>query len=217
MPGEEPFPLPHEVDAGVQHLAEVLATRERLCLYRPDLTPAAVMLLLLKREDDWHLLFTLRTRHVTHHKGQVSFPGGARHGDDRDAAATALRETHEEIGLPPEAVQLVGALDDLATISNYLVTPFVGTLQAPPELAPSPAETHEVFWVPLSRLLDPEHWEITERRLGDRLHYPVWHFVGAEHRIWGITGHITAHFLEVTFGWRHPQFDPSRVSLDGHR
>lgn len=189
-------------------IESALSKRSRLCLAPEHRVPAAVLIPLFHDAGEWQVLFTLRTRHVRHHKGQVSFPGGARHPGDADLRETALRETLEETGLCPESVRVLGALDDLPTISNYLVTPFVGVLASPLRLVPSPGETDEIFWVPLARLLDPALWRAEERHLDGRVYYPVWYFSGAPHVIWGVTGDITTHFLQVAFGWAHPALAP---------
>src|SRR5581483_4386924 len=90
------------------------------------------------------------------HKGQISFPGGGRHGADEDLATTALRETWEEVGVHPDHVEIIGALDELMTISDFRVAPYVGVLkQTPYEFVPSPIEVAEVLEPPLRHLLDP--------------------------------------------------------------
>ena len=103
--------------------------RQALAEYAPrhiddDATiPAAVLILVYDRDGEAHVLFTERTDQVEHHKGQVSFPGGAFDDDDGDLEQTALRETYEEIGVRPEEVEIIGPLDDIVTASNFRVTP----------------------------------------------------------------------------------------------
>ena len=89
---------------------------------------AAVLLALLADGDDISVVFTLRTAHLHAHAGQVSFPGGGAEAHDADAIATALRESHEEIGLDPARVQVLGTLDSYITVSGYEVTPVVGLI-----------------------------------------------------------------------------------------
>src|SRR3970040_1208881 len=90
----------------------------------PTASAAAVLILIQDREGDPHVIFTQRTNHVEHHKGQMSFPGGACDEDDDGLEATALRETWEEIGVTPEHVKIIGQLDDMVTNSNFRVTPY---------------------------------------------------------------------------------------------
>src|SRR5581483_8365052 len=113
------------IDALAQALAGALAARERAVLERPESTAAAVLVPLLEIDGEPHLLFTRRASWLTHHQGQVAFPGGRHHPEeDRDLATTALREAHEEIGLDPAHVRLLGALDDIETIATrYVITP----------------------------------------------------------------------------------------------
>jgi len=96
-----------------------------------DLRPAAVLVPLFKDNGAWRVLFTKRTESVEHHKGQISFPGGSPDPEDIDLCATALRETEEEIGLAREAVSILGAMDPIKTITNYLVHSFVGVIPYP--------------------------------------------------------------------------------------
>ncbi|MFN2230957.1 MAG: NUDIX hydrolase, partial [Anaerolineae bacterium] len=118
----------------------VLANRSRHTLSDSSLTCAAVLIPLLFREGEWCVLVTQRTQHVEHHKGQISFPGGACDPEDASLEATALREVHEEIGLPSEALEILGALDDLQTITDFAVTPFVGVIRQPAAYRLNPAE-----------------------------------------------------------------------------
>jgi 8-oxo-dGTP pyrophosphatase MutT (NUDIX family) len=108
-----------------------LANRVRRTVNDPSLICAAVLIPLLYRDGEWWVLVTQRTRHVEHHKGQISFPGGACDPEDAGLEATALREAHEEIGIPPEAVEILGVLDDLPTITDFAVTPVVGVIPHP--------------------------------------------------------------------------------------
>ncbi|MDQ7029913.1 MAG: CoA pyrophosphatase [Ardenticatenia bacterium] len=161
----------------------------------PGWRRAAVLLPIHPGTDGWHLLLTRRTDAVPTHKGQISFPGGRVEPTDPDLAATALRETHEELGIPPDHVQLMGRLDDVQTrVSQYVVSPFVGLLPAAPLLRPNPAEIAAVFSVPLLDLLDPaihhvEWWEYAGRPVP--LHFYTWRGI----TIWGLTGAILADFL----------------------
>lgn len=118
------------------------------------LRPAAVLVPIVARGDDLSVLFTTRTEHLTQHAGQISFPGGGAESEDADAVATALRETHEEIGIPSTLVQPFGYLDCFETISSYCVTPVVGALDAAYKTTLDPREVADVFEVPLDFFLD---------------------------------------------------------------
>ncbi|MGE5314849.1 MAG: NUDIX hydrolase, partial [Acidobacteriota bacterium] len=112
---------------------------------------SAVLVPIIEADDgSFDLLLTKRTDRVEHHKGQISFPGGAADPQDESLTATALREAFEEIGLPEDAVRVLGVLDQVWTPSGFLITPIVGIIDSPmPLLAPSPAEVEEILIVPL--------------------------------------------------------------------
>jgi 8-oxo-dGTP pyrophosphatase MutT (NUDIX family) len=160
---------------------------------------AAVLALFGEDEaGGYSLLFTRRTETLETHKGQISFPGGSRDETDPDDAFTALRETHEEVGIPPAQVEVLGALPALWTVTGFWVTPFVGLLRAPIadlRLEPNPHEIAEVFWAPLARLEDPATYEHEYRQFG-AIRYPTHVFTIAGHRIWGATGAMVKNLLD---------------------
>ena len=141
------------------------------------------------------LVFTKRAEALSRHRGEISFPGGLEHPGDHSLEATALRETEEELGLPPSAVDVLGALDPIHTyVSRILIVPFVGLLAERPAWVPHPGEIAEVLEVPLPRLVEVEAEQRHEHEGG------VWHgFVYAVdgHTIWGATGWILHGFLDL--------------------
>lgn len=162
----------------------------------PALRPAAVLVLLTTGEDGVAVTFTERTSRVEHHKGEVSFPGGARDPQDADLVATALRETHEEIGIPPESVRVLGQLPPAVTRSNFLMHPVVGVLTGPARFVPNPFEVAEVFTAPLRALLDPAtRREEPQTRNGAAVTAVAYEHNG--HRIWGATARVLTGFLDM--------------------
>ncbi|MGM0604730.1 MAG: NUDIX hydrolase [Halobacteriota archaeon] len=165
---------------------------------------AAVIVPIVERDGEPQLLFTKRADHLGEHPGQMSFPGGGREPSDPDLAATARREANEEIGLDPAEVSFVGQLDEIETISEYAVRPFVGTIPDR-EYEPDEREVAEIAILPVTSLIDLENYE-SERRdhpyYGDvRIHY----FRVDGYTIWGATGRMLVQFLELTTDWRMPE------------
>ena len=177
--------------------------RDALALYEPgrsdrrEAKPAAVLLLLYERDDGIHLLFQERSHQVEHHKGQISFPGGARDDGDDGAAFTALRETHEEVGVAPEDVDLLGEIDEIWTISDFRVRPFVGWLRKwPYPFRFAPREVASLLEVPFDHLTDAANLVDDVREIdGGRVVLPSYRW--GEHLIWGATARILTNFLDV--------------------
>jgi 8-oxo-dGTP pyrophosphatase MutT (NUDIX family) len=116
---------------------------------------AAAVLVLVVNHAVPTIVFTQRTSHLTDHAGQISFPGGRVEDDDADAAATALREAHEETGVDARRIEIIGELPPYMTGTGYRITPVVGWSADPVQYAPDPSEVAEVFEVPAPFLLDP--------------------------------------------------------------
>jgi 8-oxo-dGTP pyrophosphatase MutT (NUDIX family) len=124
-----------------------------------DREPAAASVLvpLVVREGLPHVLLTLRTDHLKDHAGQISFPGGRAELRDRDAVDTALRETEEEVGLARRFIEVIGTLPPYTTVTNFVVTPVIGLVEAGFSALPDPFEVAEVFEVPLGFLMTPQN------------------------------------------------------------
>ena len=159
------------------------------------LTPAAVLVPIVCRADAPGLILTLRTDRLTHHGGQISFPGGRVESGDRDAAEAAAREAYEEIGLEREALEPLGFLDRYATITGFDVTPVLALVDPDARLVPDPGEVAEIFEVPLHWVLDPARHTLRSREfLGRTRHY---HVIEFEHReIWGATAAMIVNLAE---------------------
>jgi len=152
-----------------------------------DITPASVLVPIVTHATGLTVLFTQRTTHLKAHAGQVSFPGGRAEPGDATPEFTALRESQEEIGLPPERVEILARLPDYITRTGYRVTPVIGLLEPPLDLAPDPREVQEVFEVPLAFLLDPANHRRQTRELNGRVvgFYEIQY--EQAHTIWGAT------------------------------
>jgi 8-oxo-dGTP pyrophosphatase MutT (NUDIX family) len=150
------------------------------------LTPAGVLVPIIERPGALSVLLTRRADHLKHHAGQVSFPGGRMEPGDADIVATALRETHEEVGIRPWQIEVAGCLAPMPTITGYAVTPVVGLVAVDVELALDRAEVELAFEVPLAFLLDPAN-EVRSVREIDGIAVPLVEFHHGGERIWGAT------------------------------
>ena len=175
--------------------------RDRLHGHEPLLLPlegrmpAAVLLLLYEVRGEEHVLFQVRTQRVEHHKGEISLPGGGRDPGDESLLRTALRETHEEIGVAPEHIEIFGRLDDTPTISNFLMAPFVGAITEPGPypFRHAPREVETLLEVPLGALVSGELREWTQRPGGVLM--PA--FRHHEHFIFGATARVIDAFARL--------------------
>lgn len=190
------------VDELAERIVSVLSTHPRREYNRPGLRRAAVLVPLVVADGRVHVLLTKRTETVEYHKGQVSLPGGSTDAGDADAVATALRETEEELGIPPHRVRVLGTLDDVPTfVSGFVVTPIVGIIPHPLELRISADEIAEVLIVPLETFADPTKVRVEERdRDGERVQ--LLFYQHETHEIWGATARILRNFLDSVFGPR---------------
>jgi 8-oxo-dGTP pyrophosphatase MutT (NUDIX family) len=180
----------------VDQIKEILHRRERKVIDHPSFPHAAVLVPLFEKDGGCHLLFTKRSDQVKHHKGEISFPGGMFDEGDGNLRRTALREASEEVGLKEDQVQILGVLDDIVTVTEFIVTPFVGVFSYPYPFKLSPIEIAELIEVPLASLLDPgcfgekEILQIGRKRIVQAYQYK-------HHSIWGATARILKQFLDL--------------------
>jgi 8-oxo-dGTP pyrophosphatase MutT (NUDIX family) len=158
--------------------------------------PAAVLLGLVARPNEPHVILTQRTAHLRDHAGQISLPGGRLEPSDSGPADAALREAFEEIGLAPAKVELLGGLRHYDTITGFRIHPVVGWIEPPVALTPDPYEVAEVFELPLSFALDPRnHRRDSYERNGERRHFYVLPY--QNRYIWGATAGILVNFARL--------------------
>ena len=157
---------------------------------RETLTPASVLIPIVVRDaagsSGLTVIFTQRAAHLKDHSGQVSFPGGRVATRDPSPEATALRESHEEIGLDAARVEILGRLPEYHTRTGYRITPVVGLVAPPFELRADAGEVDEIFEVPLAFLLDPANHQRQSREWQGELR---WFFAMSyeDRYIWGAT------------------------------
>jgi 8-oxo-dGTP pyrophosphatase MutT (NUDIX family) len=181
----------------IEEIRKTLAARKKLTIVDSSLTDSAVLLPIYQKDGKCHIIFTKRTDHLTHHKGQISFPGGGRHDDDKSLLETALRESREEIGLKEADVRILGELDDAATVTSlYRIVPFVGLIPYPYDFVIDRFEVDEVFGLPIEGLLNNANRKEENLVYGDKI-IRVFTYELNDRVIWGATAWILNQFLEI--------------------
>ena len=158
------------------------------------LREAAVLLPLLERTVGITLVLTQRTQHLHHHPGQIGLPGGMIEACDAGPVAAALRETHEEIGIAPEQVDVVGQLESIDTRTGFRITPVVGFVAPGVEFRLDSFEVESVFEVPLDFLLDAANYQRQARHFAGVGEVRFYQLVHCERIVWGATAQILVNF-----------------------
>lgn len=172
-------------------------------------TPKAGVLVPLVETDEVGVLLTVRAAHLNSHPGEVAFPGGMWELEDNDLAATALRETHEELNLPPSCIELLGSLSTGLSKSGVQVFPYVGWVEHLEDCQPSPDEIADWFIVPWSFFADTAPELMPVHRHGVDFQIPHYHYQGRH--IWGLTAMILLELINLVEGtdWPLPAFAPT--------
>jgi 8-oxo-dGTP pyrophosphatase MutT (NUDIX family) len=181
-----------------EKLKRLLNNKNKAIIDRPDLLPAAVLIPLFQKNRDTHILLTKRTDQVGHHKGQICFPGGAFNYEDLDCQTTALRETEEEIGIEMDAVEVLGELDHMVTLSHFRICPYVGIIPYPYPFRLSCFEVERLIELPLDYLLkQAELKEATFSYEGQSVVNLCFDYQGDI--IWGATARILKNFMDILY------------------
>ena len=162
-----------------------------------DLVDASVLIPIIDRPQGLSILFTQRSQNLKNHPGQVSFPGGRVEKNDQDAIATALRESHEEIGLLPERVNILGQLETCLTGTGFKVTPIVGLVEEPLSLQLAMDEVSEIFEVPFPLLLENNRYRTDCVTLPNGEARTFYIFDYPERHIWGATARMLVNLRNL--------------------
>ena len=168
------------------------------------LRDSSVLALLVEKDGADRLIFNRRRDDLPYHPGQVCFPGGTKDPGE-DAVECALRETCEEMGIPRDAIEVLGRMADRVSIAGFKVACFAGRLAEPLEYDLNAAEVAEAFEVPVSMLLEPERWgyRSTKHKLARFRSVPYYNHADGN-VVWGLTGIILRDFVQQVMGWAPP-------------
>ena len=183
-----------------EHIRQFFESFQRQECNSRDLFPAGVLVPLFERNGELHVVLTQRTGEVEHHKGQISFPGGVKNEQDITIIETALRETEEEIGLPRNAVNVLGMLNDFQTPSGFRITPVVAFLISVPSFSINTAEVSQIFDVPLSFFLDARNERVERHERSGKI-MNVYFYRYGQYEIWGATAAMLQSFLHDLMIW----------------
>ena len=142
-------------------------------------------------QTSWEIVLTKRAAHLSHHAGQISFPGGAVDHGDAGLVDTALREAHEEIGLMPSMVKIMGGLLPVRSPAGFIVQPIVGIIDSAAyvDLKPAPAEVDQIFTVPLAHIGQADNFTLVPRQTNGR-DSSYWVITHPDHYIWGLSARV---------------------------
>ncbi|MCB1383836.1 MAG: CoA pyrophosphatase [Notoacmeibacter sp.] len=164
-------------------------------IVKPELRAAAVLVPVVQRAEGVRVILTQRTERLRSHSGQVAFPGGRIDPEDETAAHAALRETHEEIGIAPSEVEVIGRMPDYLTGSGYRIVPVFGVVDPGFNYALNADEVDAAFEVPLAFLMSPENHKRDSRIWNGQERF-FWTMPWGERYIWGVTAGIIRTIYE---------------------
>ncbi|MBO8173033.1 MAG: CoA pyrophosphatase [Bacillaceae bacterium] len=200
----------------IQSIYDRVQGRKANILGQDTSTGSAVLLPLIKKNNQWQVLFEVRAHHLNRQPGEISFPGGRVEKNDRNEKETAIRETCEELGLSPGDIEIIGDLDIVMTSYQFMIYPYAARIKESAVIRPNPDEVHEIFSVPLDWLLDHDplvHYVNLEVKpdpdfpydlIPKGRHYPwrtrrmvEYFYQYGDYVIWGLTARILHHFLTL--------------------
>lgn len=194
---------------------------ERIKVKDEFFTPSAVLFTIIPHKDEpYELVVIHRTNKGVKHRGEMSFPGGKFDiKQDRTLEDTALRETEEEIGVPRESVKILGCLHDFPTMSQYIITPYIGTINKDLEMIREEREVQAIVKVPISFFVGKKHFrEQTFEIAGEKL--PVFYFnykdkiTNKTYTIWGATAYMIVSFIELVYDLKLSKLGIRRFNIN---
>ncbi len=192
------FTTENDFESFKKFIVEKLAGRKKRSINFPEYKKSAVLILFMEKDGLPHVIMTLRTDKVSTHKGQVSFPGGGYDSTDKDFLETALRETMEEVGIPPEEIEVLGEFDEYISIMGYHVYVHVGAINRAHEYVVCRDEIDEMLEVPFSIFYNEEYSKC-EKITHNGREFDVFYYDFGTTTIWGMTARIITDFARKVF------------------
>ncbi len=178
-----------------EKISEILRNRKIKSISDSNLTRTAVLIPLCKRSGDYVIFFTKRLETLKRHAGQISFPGGIFDENDINVQKTAIRETYEELGIDENNIKVLGRLDDYASLSGYLISPFVGSIRSNCNFKVNRNEIEKLITIPLSDLMNISPRVRIRSHQGES--HLIYYYDYRDQVIWGATARILKSFLEL--------------------
>jgi 8-oxo-dGTP pyrophosphatase MutT (NUDIX family) len=179
-------------------IKRILSKRKKIQIVDEHRRASAVLIPIYRKDADYYIVLIRRTKTVKTHKGQISFPGGARDSTDGTLLYTALRESLEEIGLHTEDITVLGELDDeITTTSDFIVTPFAAMIPWPYRFIKNEAEVAEIISIPISALQDKACLKMDIETTDGGIVLDSYNFFYGGNVIWGATARILKKFLDI--------------------
>lgn len=193
-------------------ISRIFDPDHRIVINSDVLKQSAVLIILCPDSNgSFSLILTERNKKLSKHAGEMSFPGGRIEPvKDKTKIDTALRETQEEIGIEHEEVEILGIMDDIPTMTGYIITPVVAVANKPLEFSKNDSEVVSVFEIPIDFFLDKQYFSDKAINIAGE-DFPIYNFnyrddSDQKHTIWGATAHLIIEFMKKIF-----QYDPSTI------
>jgi 8-oxo-dGTP pyrophosphatase MutT (NUDIX family) len=198
------MPTLQELEKLVQNTVK---DRKPFIIEHPGFMHSAVLMPIFSENQKLKFILTKRTESLKKHRGEISFPGGRKDRRDKSLEETSLRETEEEIGVPRDKIKIIGRLDDLFTITRYIITPFIGIITEQVKCISNGREVAELLYVPMDVFLNKD--KFAERNIPQNgADFPVYYYYWNNREIWGATAYIINQFMETVFN-----FQPSKIKF----
>lgn len=194
--GEIEFTSDNGFSRFCEKIKSELSSRDKKTCSNPGYRKASVLILLVNKNNTPHVILTQRTEHVSTHKGDVSFPGGTIDASDENYLFTALRETHEEIGIPPEKISILGEFDEYISLAGFHVNVFAGAADFPLQYDLCRDEIDSILEVPVSLFCNEGYYRCDKfDHKGQEVCVYYYDYSGTT--IWGMTARILTDFASI--------------------